>query len=61
MAGSGDKPMLDNPDKRLAQIRAIAAKRQLLRAKDDYDRAVAQVAHQTALAELERLKGAERG
>jgi hypothetical protein len=29
--------------------------------KDDYDRAVAQVAHQTALAELERLKGAERG
>jgi hypothetical protein len=43
------------------EIRAIAAERQLLRAKDDYDRAVAQAAHQAALRELERLKGAERG
>ena len=53
--------MLDDPDKRLAELRAINAEKKLLRAKNDFERLAADAMHREALLQLERLRAGERG
>jgi hypothetical protein len=54
--------MMDNPDRLVAEIRAVAAEKRLLRAQDEFEKRAAETAHQEALAQLERIKrSAERG
>jgi hypothetical protein len=57
--------MIEDPDKRLAEIRALAAERKLLRMQGDpsdpYERRAAEEAYERALRDLERLRSAERG
>jgi hypothetical protein len=53
--------MMDNPDRLLAEIRAVAAEKKLLRAQDEFEKRAAETAHQQALAQLEKARSSERG
>jgi hypothetical protein len=53
--------MIDNPDRLLAEIRAVAAEKRLLRAQDAFEKRAAETAHQQALKQLEWMRSAERG
>jgi hypothetical protein len=56
--------MMDDPSRRLAEIRAVTAEKRLLRAQraqDEFEKRAAETAHHQALAQLERERGSERG
>jgi F0F1-type ATP synthase epsilon subunit len=53
--------MIDDPNKSVAKARVINAEKQLLRARDSYEKAAAQVALDAALAQLEWARDVERG
>jgi hypothetical protein len=55
--------MTDEINKSIAEMRAVAAERRLLRtpSSDWYSKQAAEIAHREALDQLEKLRSADRG
>jgi hypothetical protein len=53
--------MIDDLNESIAKVRVVNAEKRLLRAQDFYEKQAAQEALDEALAQIEKLRSAERG
>jgi hypothetical protein len=53
--------MLDDPTRHILATRIRDCERRMLNAQDHYERQAAKIAYEEALAQVEKLRSAERG